>query len=368
MTGDIIKSFLVGLGFDVDDKELANFNKAIASATTKVAALYGTIQVATAGIGYAISKVSEDFERLGYEYHIIAPAINKALLLRRELLGAYKAAGINISEVVRNSLQLNLSLTKTKFAFEALYKSVASRFFTTLTKQSDILRSKIYANMPKIQAVLERFVTFVFAAFDATIQFGTRLFSILSRIYEFFKQLHEATNGWSTVILAVVAAWRLLNLSFLATPFGMVLAGLTAIIAAYDDLMTFKEGGKSLFDWGPYIPFIDGVARAVRTTWGEVQALGEALGKVAASLYLLGHGNFRGAWDSLKAINDGPPIGGSEFQTFLNQKVSQQTNISISGVPDAQAAGRAVSNEQSRVNFDLVRNMKGSIRAGGILQ
>ena len=86
MTGELIKSFLVGLGFGVDDASLAKFNQAIASATLRVAALYGSIKVAAAGIVFGLSDISEGFEKLGYEYRIIAPAINKALVLRRELL------------------------------------------------------------------------------------------------------------------------------------------------------------------------------------------------------------------------------------------------------------------------------------------
>src|ERR1019366_5580168 len=104
---NVIKSFLVGLGFGVDDASLAKFNKAIASASLKVAALYGSTQVAASGIVLGISKISEGFEQMGYEYRIIAPAINKALTLRRELLKAYSAAGINIVKVIQSSVRLN---------------------------------------------------------------------------------------------------------------------------------------------------------------------------------------------------------------------------------------------------------------------
>src|SRR5882757_2288570 len=116
MTGEVIKSFLVGLGFDIDDASLAKFNKSIAQAATRVTALYGAIQVAATGIAYGITEISKGFEEMGYEYHIIAPAINKALLLRQELLRAYQAAGVNITKVIQNSIKLNLSLDKTKIA------------------------------------------------------------------------------------------------------------------------------------------------------------------------------------------------------------------------------------------------------------
>lgn len=248
--GEVIKSFLVGLGFGVDESSLAKFNKAIASASLRVVALYGTIKVAAAGIFWGISKISEGFEQMGYEYRIIAPAINKALVLRRELLRAYSAAGINIVKVVQQSVKFNLSLAKTQFALKAIYTSVGAKFFPLLTKQMDIFRGKIYANMPKIQASLEKFVFFVFKAFEATVALGTRVWSILTRVYDFFVMLDKATDGWSTVILGVVAAWKFLNLAFINTPLGRIIAGLTFILALWDDFKTFKEGGESLIDWG----------------------------------------------------------------------------------------------------------------------
>lgn len=247
---EVIKSFLVGLGFGVDDASLSKFNKAIASATLKVTALYGSIQATTAGIAFGISKISQGFEDMAYEYRLIAPAINKALILRQELFKAYNAAGINILKTVQSSIKLNLSLTKTKFALEAIYKSVGAKFFDLFTKQSDIFRDRLYKNMPKIQAVLERFIFFVFKAFDATVILGERVWSILTRIYDFFVMLHKATDGWSTVIIAAIAAWKLLNLSFLATPLGALLALGLAIVALYDDFKTFVEGGQSFINWG----------------------------------------------------------------------------------------------------------------------
>lgn len=418
MTGDIIKSFLVGLGFDVDDSSLEKFNKAIKTATLRVTALYTSVKVMSAAVVYGISKISEGFEQMGYEYRIIAPAINKALVLRRELLKAYAAAGINITKVVQQSVKLNMSLAKTKFALEAIYKSVGARFFTLLTKQSDLFRQKIYQNMPKIQNALEKLVKFIFKALEATTTLGIRLWSILTRVYDFFVKLDKATDGWSTIILGVIAAWRLLNLAFLATPLGMILTGLVALLALFDDFMTWKEGGKSLFDWTKFVPVIDAVTAAVKALLGVWESLFNILGNIVLSFYQLFKLDFSGWFESIKAafsslfavftniwdmvkniigasgtvasllgsaigglfgdkpanvaqnIQSNPvsqPLGsplGSNISnnSQTNQNVSQQTNINIMGSADANSVGKAVSSEQSRVNFDMVRNMKGATR------
>lgn len=250
MSGEVIKSFLVGLGFSIDEAGLSKFNKSILSAAARVTALYGSIKLSTAGIFYGITKISQGFEDLGYSLRLVAPAANKMLILRQAMLDAYRHAGVDLVKVVQQSILFNYSLAKTKFALEAVYKSVGAKFLPMLTRQMDVFRAKIFQNMPKIQAQLEKFITFIFRAFEGTVELGTRIWSILSRVWDFFDRLDQVTGGWSTKVIGLIAAWKLLNLSFIRTPLGMILTGLLAILAIYDDFKVWKEGGESFFNWG----------------------------------------------------------------------------------------------------------------------
>lgn len=400
MTGEVIKSFLVGLGFEVDDSSLDKFNKAIATATLRVTGLAVAITASAAAVVKGISTISEEFEQMGYEYRIIAPAINKAIVLRRELLKAYSAAGINITKTVLASYKLNLSLTKTRFALDAIYKSVGSRFFGYLTKQSDLFRQKIYANLPKIMNILEGVVKFIFRALDAVTTLGGRLWSMLSRVYDFFVILDKATDGWSTKVLALVAAWRLLNLSFIATPLGALITSLVTILALYDDFKTYEQGGTSFFNWGPYVPTLKQVGKILDGIWEVIKGIGHFfidipfhpeklvldLEKVAKGFTTIndaidklvkstGFGalnrllEFRDKADSsffnlFKAsptVPTAPPVGSGVQNSQTNQHVSQQTNISVTGTADASAVGKAVLSGQDRVNFDMYRNFKTAV-------
>lgn len=410
MNGETIQSFLVGLGFEVDDASLAKFNKSIATAALKITALATAVAGATAGIFKSISGIASGFEEMGYSLRLVAPAVNKMLLLRQAMLQAYSAAGINLVKVVKQSILFNYSLAKTKFALEAIYKSVGAKFLPILTKQMDIFRLKIFQNMPKIQAQLTKLVQFIFKAFEATVELGTRLYSILSRVWDFFKQLDEATGGWSTKILAVIAAWKLLNLEFLATPLGMLLAGFLAILALYDDFKTFQEGGKSFFDWSSFIPVIDAVGNAIKALKDGLGSMFMILFDVVGlfkDLFTLNLGSFKegmknlfgdigsyimnvvnylknllgleqaaagwlnhvfGANPQAPGANLGPG-GINQPQPLLpqgsgavNQKVSQETNILVQGSADANSVGKAVASQQDKVNFDMTRNLKGATR------
>lgn len=395
MVGDILKSFLVGLGFEVDDKSLDRFNKSIVSATERVTGLSLAVDVSAAAVAYAITGISQDFEKMGYEMRIISPIINKTLLLRQELLQSYKAAGINIVEATRNAVKFNLSIEKTKFALEAIYKSVGSKFFTLLTKSSDTFRKNLYSNMPKILSTLEKIVKVLFKAFDIIVQFGSRAFQILGRLYDFFVILDRATDGWSTAIIAMIAAWRLLNLAFIATPLGMLLTGLTALVFLFDDFKTWKEGGQSFFGdyWKAALPAINsivdtftnllqiikgvfdfwkaifhmdlsGVASSLRSV---VQASGDIFYRSIGFKDAVGFEHFlksqaQGVQNAVglggaQGVPSVTPVGPSVQGAQTNQHVQQQTTINVQGTADANSTAKSVAGEQGKVNYDMIQNL-----------
>jgi hypothetical protein len=350
---------------------------------------------------------------MGYEYRLIAPAINKTLVLRNELLKAYSRAGINIAQVIQQSVKFNMALAKTKFALQAIWTSVAAKFFPVLTKQLDQYRKAINQNMPRIQAALEKFIKFIFKAFEATLILGQRIWAILQRVYDFFAMLHKATDGWSTIILGVVAAWKLLNLSFLATPIGMLIAGITALIALWDDFKVWQEGGKSLFNWEPFIPVIEAVTETLESLWQVLKGIIGVVFQLSVAIINLFSLNFGKFADNIKAafsglldtfsgitnvikglagvvgagfglgeniangnvnlLNNvgagGNPVGGRPLGTnsaannpLTNQNVNQQTTINVTGSADATQTGKAVASQQTRVNYDMVRNLSGATR------
>lgn len=415
METEVIKSFLVGLGFGVDEKTLAKFNKSIAEASVKVAALSTTVAGAAAGIFYGITRVASSFEQMGYELRLVAPAVNRFLVMRQAMLTAYAKAGVNLTKVVQQSILFNYSLAKTKFAIEAIWKSVAARFFPMLTKQMDIFRLKIFANMPKIQAQLEKLIKFVFKAFSAVLELGHTLWDVLQRLYGFFAMLHEKTHGWSTVILAALAAWRLLNLGFLATPLGAIIGLGLALLTLYDDLEVFLKGGKSLINWGSdttkmivgILAVINPLARsyqllkllgsllgwlgnavvdffqkfefgrkilelfkdALESVVGGFKVIGSFIGSIIGPLFdmlksylvstggnvlaTLGNADAAG----LQRLGVNQPLASTGSNKSL--AIHQETNINVQGVSDAHTVGANVASAQSGINRDLIRYGQG---------
>src|SRR5258708_5475011 len=63
---DVLKEYLIRLGFKVDDASYKKFNKAVATSAKEVAGL-GSVTVATAtAIALSVEKVAREFEGLYY--------------------------------------------------------------------------------------------------------------------------------------------------------------------------------------------------------------------------------------------------------------------------------------------------------------
>lgn len=57
---------------------------------------------------------------------------------------------------------------------------------------------------------------------------------------------------------------KLFRLAFLASPIGIILALGAALAALYDDYKTWKEGGKSIFDWSKWTNGIDTIINKIK--------------------------------------------------------------------------------------------------------
>lgn len=407
---EVIKSFLVGLGFDIDQASMAKFYGAIEHATLGVGGFFGTLNTATGGVYAFTDSVSEGFENIGYQLRIVAPAINKFLILRAAMIDAYHRAGVNLTQAVRQSIMFNYELARTKFTIEAIYKSVAVKFFPLLTKQLTEFRQVLYDNMPKIREVLSTVAEIVLKAIKAFIQLSATMWRAFGRVASLLKEVDSATGGWASKIALAAAAWKLMSLTGITKKIGLLSTAIVGLTLLYDDFKVWQEGGKSFFNWSSAVPIVNALKAAVVELGGWLSAVATILGDIGRIIGLLFSGatltqlgeNFKklfkdvkdgasdtvGVWDSfwnvVGAVGKwmGPATnwtaqnlgnGASPGVNMANlasppplmnpaasstQNVSQKTDITITGVADAKAAGQHVLDGQGRVNMDLSRNLK----------
>lgn len=76
--------------------------------------------------------------------------------------------------------------------------------------------------------------------------------------------------GLVGMLKGLLFVFRALNLAMLASPIGIVLALAAAIGLLYDDYQTWKNGGKSLIDWGEWAPGIETAISKIKELTGVI--------------------------------------------------------------------------------------------------
>ena len=349
MSGAVIKEFLVGLGFQVDEAGLKKFDEGIKSASLKVAA-FGAASVAAAGAVVAfvgsvanrldaigdtadrIGTTAEELMRLQYvatlsgssaeaaasamenlgriageasqgigrgakvfadlglsakdasgnlkpTSQLLAEVGDKIKDLSRQeqvavlsklgidpsMIGAitggmqelagefdalYKAAGVDLNQAAEASGAFNDALDRLSMTFDAVKTAVAIKFMPQIARGIDTVRQFLVQNLPKIIGAVQPIFSLILRIAEAFITLAARIGSGIATILGWFVKMNDATDGWAGYLLAAAAAWKFLNLSFLATPLGILLSLAAVVALLIDDFLTFKEGGDSLIDWG----------------------------------------------------------------------------------------------------------------------
>lgn len=284
---------MVGVGGDTAKQALASMNKVVGEASMGIGRgkvvleklgiaakdasgkVRPTVEVmsdlqaklATMDRGQAMAMM----EKLGLDPQMLRMfngELGDLAMIQSEMSANDKSVGLDFEKAVAESKAFNKAMIGMKTQarlvmhwFETLWQSIAVSLMPMvregIDKVSDTftsLRKSLQDNGGRIVAVLTPIIKTILKIASAFISLAGRAIGIVvdvfSRVLGIIGKVNDATDGWAGYILAALAAWKFLNLGFLATPIGMLIGLGVAILALYDDFMTWKEGGESLVDWG----------------------------------------------------------------------------------------------------------------------
>lgn len=415
-----------------------------------VKAANGDIKDTTALLGEVGEKIKDMdrgqqiaiLGRLGVDKTLIGALTSDVSGLRDEFHSLYSAVGLDSAKAAEKSGAFMDAMDRLGFVLSTVGRALAVNFMDRFTDALDSLRKLIVENLPSIMRAIKPVIALVLALADVFIALTYRAAQGIGVIIGWIGDLVEYTNKWVLAIFAVVAAWKYLNLAFLASPVGIILALVVALGLLIDDFMVWQEGGESLIPWDEWKPQIDLAMAAFEYLKAAVQSWFKVLNEIFSAIGDIFRGDFQSALDHLKAAigyfaewlyslfgpvldkvrdvfmvvfdyivgiidkaigkiktaidfvkgaagavssfwSDDSKQGGQAGGTRLNnspmavpplapspvaagglnaQSIQQQTSIILQGGPDPQANARAIASEQSQVNGDMARNLKGAAR------
>lgn len=203
----------------------------------------------------------------------------------------YRVSGVDAQKAAEDSKDFVNAVKSIKTVFGLVAKSVAFSFIGKMGEDIERLKKRVTENFAKISNTFRVILGVVMRIASAFGELSVRIMKWVGDIVEWFDKLDGGTQKLILGIVGFAAAWKVLNLSFLATPLGAIIAGVAALVLLIDDFQTYMEGGESLIDWGPWVPQILAISDALKPLMEDFGKLWDMLkGPLADGFKIMGEG------------------------------------------------------------------------------
>ena len=235
---------------------------------------------------------------------------------------------------IRQAQEYQDKLKDTKTALRSITTQVALKLIPTVNQSLVGFTNFLKAN----KALVAEGLTSVF-------KWILKLGQVFTNSFRFLNKLVSSTIGWKAALLILVSVLavvkRAMIAAFLTNPVGWVILAIGALLLLIDDLMTYLDGGQSLFGdyWKPFIewgkkaldwfksvkPTIDRILNNVKSifsgTFDAIIGIFKIfIGIFTADFDLIGQG-WDELWGGLKAV----------FSAFIDN-IKIAFNIFIEGI------------------------------------
>ncbi len=236
---------------------MAGAGKAFADIGLNIRDSSGNIKSATVlfeDLGAALSGKDRNhqlaaLDRLGIDRSLLKSMTTDVSGLKDEFDGLAKATGVDFAKTAKAASELTDEMGKTSTFIRLTSKVLGADLMGDTAKLLRRLRGWIVENSSGIQKSIGTAVKVINSG-------GILIGRTLQRIGEAITFLHKKTDGLSTAFFALSGIVALLG-----WPVSLIAAGIAAVVLVVDDLMTALEGGKTFFDWSPWLDDIRAAGR-----------------------------------------------------------------------------------------------------------
>ncbi|EIX9561032.1 hypothetical protein ML089_003257 [Klebsiella pneumoniae] len=295
------------------------------------------------GVGQRLSSMP--YYRANQYAQMLGLDENTLMAMRRgigQFSGEYtamaKAIGYNADVAAVSSNKFMTSLRSFGLMAGMARDKIGSSLADGLAGSLDRLRRQILENFPKIEGAITGTVKGILWAGEMVGRVIYRLIQLGQGISDWWDSLDKQSQQLIELIGALTASWWMLNRAMIASPITWVLGLAAAIALLWEDYHTWKEGGKSLIDWGKWKPEVDAALKMV----GDLKQTVLDLGKALAKLLNIDPKSWSLKWDFSNFITQ---MG--EFSKMLSMIGDLLNAIKDGRWPDAASIGKALLKQGS---------------------
>lgn len=193
--------------------------------------------------------------------------------LRQAYRDMYAATGMDAQQAAEQSRSFVKEVKLLTEVGKLLAETVGVALIGKAGKDVVQFRKMLLANFKPIVQTLLGLIQLILRLAGFFGALTVRLVGWLGNIVRWFQSLDGSVQTLILSVLGFAAAWKYLNLAFLATPLGAIITGIIALVALIDDFMGYMDGDESLIDWGPW-------AGQIMTVVAQLQPLLALLGQL----------------------------------------------------------------------------------------
>ncbi|CDG20694.1 Lytic transglycosylase, catalytic [Xenorhabdus poinarii G6] len=206
------------------------------------------------------------------QYASILGIDENTLMAMRRGIGGYaadyqmiiKALGYNPAMAAKQANAFMAEFARLRLVTGSAKDKIGGELARVLTPSVEKLTNLILKHWPTIEKIIMSVVKAIMTMSEILGQVVFRGAKGIQDLISWWRQLDEGSQNLIKVFGLVAAAWMALNSKFLFSPIGALTTLMAAMFLLYDDYMTWKEGGKSLIDWGKWEPEIKKVKAEIK--------------------------------------------------------------------------------------------------------
>lgn len=317
--GDLIKEYLVGLGFKVDEKSLSSFNKALDATKKSALSIVGVMAAAATGIVKFVDQMYKKDQQLEKD----AKSMRKSVEQTRAYTNALQVMGVTAEQLKKDkslraihkeleAIGMSMALPEGNEGIDTVKNLMQSfqKLKLTATYALDWINYKIKTVAAGPLKYFTDFMGRINMSFQANlpaisewVAIGVK--AVLSFIEVLFRLGEAAVKALSKIpkpILAIAAAIAALWVLIRAGPVGWITAAIMVIMLLLDDLFTYLDGGDALLGgfWAACIKWIGKIKEQFMKLKEPIQNikkwLDELINKIKEKV------DFGEAWENIKGI------------------------------------------------------------------
>lgn len=369
-SADVIKEFLVGLGFKIDEKGQKRFVDTIGAATVQAVALGAATTAAATAVVAGVAKISDSLEQLYFASQRSKASVEtiqaldfaarqfgagardaveslgrfmrsspgaasflnglgvqtqtangklrdtgeiltdlgarlkqmpyyrakayadflgideRTLMALQQGLGEFsskyrdmlRAANLDSDKAAKSAHGFMVELRTLGAAADILFKKAGSELAGGLSDEIRRFRQWIVSNFDDISGGIVKVVQVLVKAGEILLSIARRIWDAGRAVVEWFQNADQSSKDLLKTIGLIGVAWQALSLAIMKSPVGRVLALAGALALLFDDYQVWKNGGKSLIDWGNWTKEIDQAVAAVDKLADALNKLSKFLG------------------------------------------------------------------------------------------